>query len=89
MEEKEGWRESMYRLYKSGQQSMRVAVYGCKHDAVMFELLLKQFCSFEEEGCLVDRMIDTASLGRPKVSLIAILCVDPLVCLGHWLDKNL
>ncbi len=77
VEEKEGWRESMYRLYKSGQQSMRVAVYGCKHDAVMFELLLKQFCHFEEEGCTVDRMIDTAALGRPKVLLLVVFVDAP------------
>ncbi|KAK9861855.1 hypothetical protein WJX84_002096 [Apatococcus fuscideae] len=73
VEEKEGWRESLYRVYKSGQQSMRVAVYGCKHDAVMFEMLLKQFCHFEEQGCTVDRLIDTAALGRPKCFVVATL----------------
>ncbi len=68
--ETEGWRESLYRVYKSGQQSMRVAVYGCKHDAVLFELLLQQYCHFTDRGALGDTMIDTASLGCPKVSLL-------------------
>ncbi len=27
-EEETGWKESLYKFYKSGQQSMRVAVYG-------------------------------------------------------------
>jgi ribosomal protein L36 len=39
------WRESLYRMYKSGSQSMRVAVYGCKHDASTFESLLKDMCN--------------------------------------------
>ena len=38
------WRESLYRVYKSSSQSMRVAVYGCKHDASTFETLLKEIC---------------------------------------------
>ena len=29
-EEETGWKESLYKFYKSGQQSMRVAVYGKK-----------------------------------------------------------
>lgn len=39
--EEPGWRESLYRVYKSGHQSMRVAIYGCKHDANLFEELLR------------------------------------------------
>jgi patatin-like phospholipase/acyl hydrolase len=39
------WKESLYRMYKSGSQSMRVAVYGCKHDASTFESLLKDMCN--------------------------------------------
>ena len=39
--EEPGWRESLYRVYKSGHQSMRVAIYGCKHDAALFEELLQ------------------------------------------------
>ena len=64
----DGWRDSLYRAYKSGQQSMRVAVYGCKHDALMFELLLKEYCIFDTPGLSGNAMIDTACLGTPKVS---------------------
>lgn len=63
----DGWRDSLYRAYKSGQQSMRVAVYGCKHDAAMFEILLKEYCVFDQPGLSGSAMIDTACLGRPKV----------------------
>ena len=72
--EDEGWRESLYRVYKSGQQSMRVAVYGCKHDAAMFELLLKEYCIFEQPGLAGNAMIDTACLATPKVTS---WCAEP------------
>lgn len=65
--EEDGWRDSLYRVYKSGQQSMRVAVYGCKHDAAMFEILLKEYCTFDQPGLSGDSMIDTACLSTPKV----------------------
>ncbi len=64
----ESWRESLYRVYKSGQQSMRVAVYGTKHDASLFEELLKEASQFEPLGTIGDTMIDTACLNIPKVS---------------------
>ena len=42
--------------------------YGCKHDAAMFEVMLKEYCKFEPElGLLGDLMIDTACLDVPKV----------------------
>ena len=63
----ESWRESLYRVYKSGQQSMRVAVYGTKHDASLFEELLKAASQFEPLGTIGDSMIDTACLNIPKV----------------------
>jgi len=63
----ESWRESLYRVYKSGQQSMRVAVYGTKHDASLFEELLKEASQFEPLGTIGDTMIDTACLNIPKV----------------------
>ena len=66
--EAEGWRDSLYRVYKSGQQSMRVAVYGCKHDAALFEVLLKAYCDYgPHTGMLGDAFIDTACLDAPKV----------------------
>lgn len=39
------WRENLYRMYKSSSQHMRVAVYGCKHDASTFETLLQEICN--------------------------------------------
>lgn len=42
--------------------------YGCKHDAAMFEVVLKEYCKFQPElGLLGDLMIDTACLDIPKV----------------------
>ena len=66
-EEETGWKESLYKFYKSGQQSMRVAVYGCKHDAAMFEDLLKEYCLLDPGQALGNAMIDSASLNVPKV----------------------
>ncbi|KAL0020138.1 hypothetical protein WJX77_006173 [Trebouxia sp. C0004] len=69
----ESWRESLYRVYKSGQQSMRVAVYGTKHDASLFEELLKEASQFEPLGTIGDTMIDTACLNIPKCFVVATL----------------
>lgn len=63
----ETWRESLYRVYKSGQQNMRVAVYGAKHDAATFETLLQDICTFDDPASTGNAMIDTAVLGTPKV----------------------
>ena len=49
--EAEGWRDSLYRVYKSGQQSMRVAVYGCKHDAAMFEVCSPHLPNYAISTC--------------------------------------
>ena len=46
---------------------MRVAVYGTKHDASLFEELLKAASQFEPLGTIGDTMIDTACLNIPKV----------------------
>ena len=52
---------------------MRVAVYGCKHDAAMFEVLLKEYCKYgPETGLLGDAFIDTACLDAPKVRSSAV-----------------
>lgn len=67
-EEEAGWKDSLYKFYKSGQQSMRVAVYGCKHDAGMFEELLKEYCLLDPAVSLGNTMIDTACLNAPKVN---------------------
>ena len=70
----ESWRESLYRVYRSGQQSMRVAVYGTKHDASLFEELLKAASHFEPLGTTGDTMIDTACLNIPKVRPTPVSC---------------
>ena len=77
-EEETGWKESLYKFYKSGQQSMRVAVYGCKHDAGMFEELLKVYCELDPAETLGNAMIDTACLNAPKVAAPAHACVYPV-----------
>lgn len=69
-EEAVSWRESVYRAIKSGQQSMRFAVLGSKHDSSTFETLLQESLRFEELGCITDTMADTAVLkNAPKVKL--------------------
>ena len=42
------WRDSIWRMYKSGSQHMRVAVYGCKHDPTAYEGLLKEITDMEK-----------------------------------------
>lgn len=67
----------LHRVYKSGQQSMRVAVYGCKHDAYMFEELLKGYCLLNPEETLGSAMIDAACLNTSKVSEASISDLHP------------
>ncbi|EIE23713.1 hypothetical protein COCSUDRAFT_41874 [Coccomyxa subellipsoidea C-169] len=85
-EEEAGWRDSLYRAYKSGQQSMRVAVYGCKHDAAMFEELLKEYCTFDPEAMLGAAMIDTACLNTPKCFVVSTLV--SMTPAGPFLFRN-
>ncbi|CAD7704713.1 unnamed protein product [Ostreobium quekettii] len=73
-EEQPGWKESLYRMYRSGQQSIRVAMTGCKHDASTFEGLLQDFSSFPRDFCLNDAFIDTACLPLPRFFAVATLC---------------
>ena len=51
---------------------MRVAVYGAKHDAAMFEELLKGYCQLDPAHTLGNAMIDTACLGTPKARCAAL-----------------
>lgn len=51
---------------------MRVAVYGTKHDASLFEELLKEASQFQALGTIGDTMIDTACLNIPKVGCVAL-----------------
>ena len=61
---------------------MRVAVYGTKHDASLFEELLKQASQFQALGTIGDTMIDTACLNIPKASLFCMV----LWSVAHWPD---
>lgn len=44
-----GWVDSLMRAYTTGSTSMRVAVYGYKHDAAPYEQLLKDFCCISQK----------------------------------------
>ena len=41
---------------------------GCKHDAGMFEELLKEYCLLDPAHSLGNTMIDSACLNTPKVN---------------------
>uniref|UniRef100_A0A061S7R5 Patatin n=1 Tax=Tetraselmis sp. GSL018 TaxID=582737 RepID=A0A061S7R5_9CHLO len=56
-EDQLSWRESLYSMYKSSTQSMRVAMYGCKHDASAFEALLQEYCDMKQIGTPSNRFI--------------------------------
>ncbi len=43
------WRDSLYRVYRSTGQHMRVAVYGSKHDPTAFETLLREFADLKNQ----------------------------------------
>ena len=66
-EEQTGWKDSLIRMYRSGQQGLRVVMAGCKHDASTFELLLQEMCRSLEEKATGPLYIDSAVLGGPKV----------------------
>ena len=68
---------------------MRVAVYGTKHDASLFEDLLKENSQFERLGTIGGSMIDTACLKGPKVSvMIACTCQVYHITLNNVLKGN-
>jgi len=69
-----GWGQSLYRMYRSGTSSFRVAVYGSKHDSSVFEALLQRIIRLEHLGAVGDRLIDTAALeGCPKLVFVSTL----------------
>lgn len=60
------WRDRIDALYKSSAQGLRVAVYGCKHDASNFETLIRGACNrgkFYADEPLIDTVLDAG----PKV----------------------
>ena len=40
----QSWSEGLMKLYRSGEQGMRVAMYGAKHNTPLFEELLQENC---------------------------------------------
>ena len=45
------WMDPLSRMYNSGQQSMRVAWYGSKYSADVFEKLLRDKTRLRDHGC--------------------------------------
>ncbi|GMH38521.1 hypothetical protein BSKO_06405 [Bryopsis sp. KO-2023] len=72
-EDQSSWKESLYRMYRSGQQGMRIAITGCKHDPTTFESLLREFCKLPSDDCYGDRFIDSACIPCPKVFGVSTL----------------
>ena len=60
------WRDRIDALYKSSAQGLRVAVYGCKHDASNFETLIRGACN-RGKFYADEPLIDTALDAGPKV----------------------
>jgi hypothetical protein len=63
----QSWSEGLMRLYRSGEQGMRVAVYGAKHNTPLFEALLQQKTNLLTLGTMKDMTIDASCLSGPKV----------------------
>jgi hypothetical protein len=70
----ESWTETAARVFHSKTQHVRAVVVGCKHDAAVYEALLKDYCDVAADGrCLGNAMIDAACLPAPKVALVSAL----------------
>lgn len=63
----QSWSEGLMKLYRSGEQGMRVAMYGAKHNTPLFEELLQGKTHLQSRGTLNDMVIDAACLSGPKV----------------------
>ena len=73
-DKEESWMESFVRTFHTKTQHVRAVVVGCKHDASIYEVLLKENCDFTASGqCLSNAMIDTACLNAPKIALVSTL----------------
>lgn len=73
-EKDESWMEAFYRTFHSKTQHVRAVVVGYKHDATVYETLLKEYCSFAQDPrCPSDALIDTACLDVPKIALVSTL----------------
>lgn len=63
----QSWSEMLTRMYRSGEQGMRVAMYGAKHNTPVFEKLLQERTDARILGCVEDMTVDASWLGGPKV----------------------
>ncbi|EFN59236.1 hypothetical protein CHLNCDRAFT_138222 [Chlorella variabilis] len=70
----ESWMESFYRTFQNKTSHVRAVVVGYKHDASVYESLLREYCDFStHERCVGDAMIDTAGLNVPSIALVSTL----------------
>lgn len=61
---RESWAESLARMYRSGEESMRVALYGAKYSADVFEQLLREASCLTAKGCGALCVFGTARVCR-------------------------
>lgn len=100
----QSWSEGLMKLYRSGEQGMRVAMYGAKHNTPLFEELLQEKTNLKARGTLNDMTIDATCLSGPKVlfssshccclffsNLLSATCaLEAFVCFIHLtLSSNL
>eukprot|EP00892_Ulva_mutabilis_P003179 jgi/Ulvmu1/12862/UM098_0047.1 len=63
----QSWSEMLTRMYRSGEQGVRVAMWGAKHNTSLFEELLEARTDPRTLGCAGDLTLDAAWLGGPRV----------------------
>lgn len=63
----QSWSEMLTRMYRSGEQGVRVAMYGAKHNTALFEELLQERTNARTLGCVDDLTVDASWLGGPRV----------------------
>ena len=82
-EDTASWQARLGALYGSASSQLRVAVSGCKHDAAVFERLMREACAFSDGTSSDERepsLIDTAARGGPAVFVVAtLMSVTPAV----------
>ena len=59
-----GWGEALTRMYRSGEESMRVAMYGSKYSAKPFEEMLQQKTRLRAVGCTPSLLCSFAPVVR-------------------------
>ena len=82
-EDTASWQARLGALYGSASSQLRVAVSGCKHDAGVFERLMREACAFADGSSGEDSepsLIDTAARGGNAVFVVAtLMSVTPAV----------